>query len=92
MPVMKILGDNIQEAINSVIEQWSLSPKGLVCMTSDNGSNMIRAAHLGGWQRLSCWGHNLHNAVNNGLSSDPRIAKAVGACRTVSSVMISKYT
>jgi hypothetical protein len=77
-------GVNIQEALESMIGTWSLPSEGLVCLATVNGSNMIRAAEIGGWQRLPCFGHNLHNAVNNALSSDARIGKAVGGCRLVS--------
>lgn len=77
------LGANIHEAILSTIEQWSLSAEGMMCITSDSGSNMIRAANLGGWQRLSCWGHNLHKAVNHGRGT----GKVVGACKLVSELI-----
>ena len=67
-----------------MMDVWSLPPEKMVCLTSDNGSNMIKAAELAGWVRLSCWGHNLHNAVNTALAAEPTVGKAIGACRLVS--------
>ena len=40
---------------------------------------MIKAAELADWMCLSCWSHNLHNAVNTALAAEPTVGKAVGA-------------
>ena len=51
-----------------------VSVEQLVCMTS--GYNVIKAAVELGWVRLSCFGHNLHNAVNNPIKDDVRMSCA----------------
>ena len=44
-------------------------------MTSDS---VIKAAVELGWVRLSCFGHNLHIAVNNPIKDDVLISRATG--------------
>ena len=83
------IGENIKEAIQNLMEDWQLNPKGMLCITTDSGTNMVKAAQLGEWTRLSCFGHNLHNAVNNGLATDRKIQSALAKCRNVSVVKLS---
>ena len=71
-----------------MLEEWGLPESGIVCLTSDSGSNMVKAADLAGWPRVSCFGHNLHNAIHAGLGRDAKIARAIGACRSVSFLVI----
>lgn len=51
-------------------------------ITSDNGSNIVKACANLACLRIPCFGHCLNLAVNKGLS-DERISKAVGAVRRV---------
>lgn len=75
-------GENISEALTETLESWNLDPKKQVCITTDNGSNMINAVntHLN-WTRLSCFGHNLNLAVENSFKNETRVSRAVGVCR-----------
>ncbi len=34
-----------------------------VCITTDNGTNVVKAASLNDWTRLQCFGHRLHLAI-----------------------------
>ena len=43
-------GDNISDALKSTLEFWGLDVTNQVCMTTDNGSNIIKAA-----RNLSCF-------------------------------------
>ena len=58
---------NLQDALTSSLEQWNLDPDKQVAITTDSGANIKLACELLGWQRLSCFGHNLDLAVNKGL-------------------------
>ena len=71
------------------MEDWQLNPNGMLCIMTDSGTNMVKAAQLGEWTILSCFGHNLHNAVNNGLATDRKIQSALAKCRNVSVVKLS---
>lgn len=43
---------------------WSLQEERLVCITTDNGSNVVKAASLNNWTRVQCFGHRLHLAID----------------------------
>lgn len=67
-----------------MLKDWDLDISKLVAITSDAGSNMVKAAELGNWRRFSCFGHCLHSAVNSALSVDDKIPGAIASCRAVS--------
>lgn len=77
-------GDNLAEALRSSFQEWSLDERKLVCITTDNGANIVAAVRKLGWTWLSCFGHNLHLAVTNSMKSEKdRTARAMGVCRNL---------
>ena len=56
-------GLNIAEGLRQAMTAWDLKEENLVCITTDNASNMKLAAELNGWMRLQCFGHRLHLAI-----------------------------
>ena len=60
-------GINLQEVLTSLLDQWNLDSEKQVAITTDSGAYIKLACELLGWQRLSCFGHNLDLAVNKGL-------------------------
>lgn len=67
-------GENAVNALRSTYEAWKLSEDKLVCMTTDNGSNVIKATEVLKFQRLPCSGHCLNLAVTNALKEDARVS------------------
>lgn len=57
-------GANLADALEA---NWGLKKVDQVCITTDNGSNIIRATNQLNWQRVSCFGHNLNLAVTKSL-------------------------
>ncbi|KAJ4918319.1 hypothetical protein JOQ06_022404, partial [Pogonophryne albipinna] len=56
------------------------------CITTDNGSNVVKAVELNHWTRLQCFGHRLHLAIENALKEKTvkdRINRATGLCRSL---------
>ena len=81
-------GIKIASVLQETLESWKLHvhnviEEQLVCMTSDSGCNVIKAAVELGWVRLSCFSHNLHNAVNNLIKDDVHISCATGICNKI---------
>ena len=75
---------NLQEALTSSLEQWNLDPDKQVAITTDSGANIKLACELLGWQRLSCFGHNLDLAVNKGLDDGRmRVDTVLRKCRRI---------
>ena len=77
-------GINLQEALESTLSQWGLDPEKQVCITTDSGANIKLACQLLGWQRLSCFGHNLDLSVKKGLNDDQmRVDMVLRKCRRI---------
>uniref|UniRef100_A0A3P9LVT4 BED-type domain-containing protein n=1 Tax=Oryzias latipes TaxID=8090 RepID=A0A3P9LVT4_ORYLA len=76
--------DNLAEALRSSFEEWSLNERKLICITTDNGANIVAAVRKLGWTWLNCFGHNLHLAVTNSMKTEKdRTARAMGVCRNL---------
>ena len=75
-------GQNIAEAFQDILANWSLTPDNLVATTTDNGSNFVSALQILDWTRLSCFGHNLDLAINKSLVST-HIQRAVSRCHSL---------
>ena len=74
--------DNLADVMVETLDNWGLDPNNQVCLTTDNGSNIVCAtSERLKWNRLSCFGHNLHLAVVNSMKDDRRVARAFGVCR-----------
>ncbi|XP_053289312.1 E3 SUMO-protein ligase ZBED1-like [Pleuronectes platessa] len=76
--------DTLGENLKSALADWGLDEHKLVCITTDNGANIVAAIRNFGWSWLNCFGHNLHLAVCHGLDSDKdRTARAFGLCKSL---------
>lgn len=76
-------GLNLAEVLRETVESWELCERSLVCLTTDSATNIVSATEQLNWTRLSCFGHNLHNAVNTAIKDDPRVTRATGVCRKI---------
>lgn len=56
-------GEHIAEALKDVLSSWKLDPEKLVAVTTDNGTNVVKALQLNKWLRMQCFGHRLHLAI-----------------------------
>ena len=64
----------------TLAESLGLQESKQVCLTTDNGSNLVRAAHLLKWLHVPCFGHNLHLATTNAIKDDS-LSRAIGVTR-----------
>ena len=74
-------GENLAESLRSVLESWGLQESKQVCLTTDNGSNLVRASHLLNWLHIPSFGHNLHLAITNAIKDDSHISRVIGVTR-----------
>ncbi|XP_064877113.1 E3 SUMO-protein ligase ZBED1 [Oncorhynchus nerka] len=63
----------------NMLEDWGINQKDLVCITTDNATNMIKAFEEFPDLWLGCFGHNLNLAISKALKIH-RVDTAVKAC------------
>lgn len=56
-------GEFISQGLREALESWGLDEEGMVCITTDNGANVVKAVELNDWTRLQCFGDGLHLAI-----------------------------
>lgn len=56
-------GENISEGLKEALASWGLCEEQQVSITTDNGTNIVKAVTLNNWTRLQCFGHRLHLAI-----------------------------
>ncbi|KAK7918646.1 hypothetical protein WMY93_009930 [Mugilogobius chulae] len=84
--------ENLAEVLQSAFSEWSLDKNKLTCITTDNGANIVAAVRKMDWPWLNCFGHNLHLAVTNAVSSTKeRTARALGVCHTLVSAFSQSW-
>jgi hypothetical protein len=63
----------------NMLEEWGINPKDLVCITTDNATDTIKAFEEFPDLWLGCFGHNLNLAISKALKIH-RVDTAVKAC------------
>ena len=76
-------GINLADAMEAALGLWELDATKQVCLTADNGSNIVCATEILEWERLSCFGHNLHLSITKAIKDDSRCNRALGVCRKI---------
>ncbi len=51
--------EEIAQGLKEALESWGFKEESQVCITTDNGTNVVKAASLNDWTRLQCFGHRL---------------------------------
>ncbi|KAL3972567.1 protein-disulfide reductase (glutathione) [Sarotherodon galilaeus] len=67
---------------HTALESWGLKEEFQVCITTDNGANIVKAVELSGWTRLQCFGHRLHLAIERSMK-DACVERAIGKCKKI---------
>ncbi|XP_040294401.1 E3 SUMO-protein ligase ZBED1-like [Bufo bufo] len=71
-----------QEGLKEALKSWGLKEELQVCITTDNGANIVKAVEINGWTRLQCFGHRLHLAIERSVK-DARVEHAIGKCKKI---------
>lgn len=50
-----------------MLEEWGINRNDLVCITTENAANMIKAFEVFPDQWLGCFGHNLNLVISEAL-------------------------
>ena len=73
----------LADSLTTTMDLWKLKSENQVCITTDSGSNIVKATRDLNWPRLSCFGHNLHLAITKSMDHDSRCHRALGLCRKI---------
>ena len=57
-------GDNIASELQRVTTDWQITDK-VVCVVTDNASNMVSAIGKTAWRHLPCFAHSLNLVVQD---------------------------
>ena len=71
---------NIAEELEGILQEWNLPLDKLCAATTDNGTNIVLAAEILGWQRIPCFSHTLQLAVERATCL-PEVSRALAQCR-----------
>ena len=74
-------GANVAEVLKTATEEWGISNKPIVLVT-DNASNMVVAAQVGGYLHVKCFAHTLNLASQRALKL-PAVARLLGRVRRI---------
>ncbi|XP_060788758.1 E3 SUMO-protein ligase ZBED1-like [Neoarius graeffei] len=75
-------GEIIAQGLRDALESWGLKEENMTCMTTDSGTNMVKALELNNWTCLPCFGHRLHLAIENS-AKDHRVVRVTLVCKKV---------
>ncbi|XP_017555590.1 E3 SUMO-protein ligase ZBED1-like [Pygocentrus nattereri] len=75
-------GEAVAAGLADALVSWGLGEDRQICVTTDSGTNVIKAAELNGWTRLQCFGHRLNSAIEK-VNQDKGVDRAVGVCKKV---------
>ena len=76
--------------MEAALSLWDLDATNQICLTTDNGNNIVNAAGILDQSRLSHFGHNLHLSVTEAIQDDSHCNRVLGVCRKiVSSISMS---
>ena len=76
-------GENLAKAIKCSLEALELNESKQVYLTTDSEANIVNAASRLYWERLSCFGHNLHLAITNSIRCNDRSTRALGLAHNI---------
>lgn len=77
-------GENIALGLREALAAWDLCEERQVAITTDNGTNIVKAVELNRWTKIQCFGHRLHLAIENALKDNAQcINRATGICRKI---------
>ena len=80
-------GDVLGQAMLGTLSDWKLSSDNQVCLTTNNGTNTVKAASDLEWRCTSCFGHNLHLGITKAFTDEPHVSRSLGVARGI----VSKF-
>ena len=74
--------DNISSELLRVITQWNIESK-IICIVTDNASNMVAAINKTPWQHLPCFAHSLNLVVQGSITRNKELNTTQQRCKDI---------
>ena len=84
-------GENIASMLRAILKEYDLHVNNVTTITTDSAANMKKACVDLGAVRLPCFGHVLHNSINNSIKEEPKVVSMVKSCRGIVTAITSSY-
>lgn len=73
--------ENLRDIVLDILTEWEIRDK-IVCITTDNGANMIKMARLLGIRSMPCFAHTLNLVVEDSLKV-PELIILIEKCKKI---------
>ena len=83
--------ENLAFVLRNTLESWCLPQNCLACVTTNNGTNNVASMQILKWERLSCFGYNVHLAITNSMKNDTRITQAVDVVHKIINTFVHSW-
>lgn len=84
-------GEHIAIMLRSILKEYDLYVGDITSFTTDSGSNMVKACKDLPVTRIPCFGHILHNAINNAFKDEEEVVEAIKHCRQIVSTFSHSF-
>ena len=74
--------ENLATELTSVTNEWEITDK-IVCVVTDNASNIVAAVRLNGWKHMPCFAHTLNLIVQDSINGDSQLTEIQKKCRNI---------
>ena len=74
--------ENLATELSSVTNEWEITDK-IVCVVTDNASNIVAAVRLNGWKHMPCFAHMLNLIVQDSINGDSQLTGIQKKCRNI---------
>ena len=74
--------ENLAAELMSVASEWGITDK-IVCLVTDNASNIVAAVRLNGWKHMPCFAHTLNLVVQDSIKADSQLSEIQKKCHDI---------
>ena len=84
-------GENIASMVRSILREYDCNLSEVVSITTDSGANMVKACKELQVVRIPCFGHILHNSINNAVKNCESVQSMLKLCRQIVSTFSHSF-
>lgn len=82
--------NNIADELTNIFSEWGLNVQKLTSITTDNGSNILKAVDILKIPHISCFGHNINIGIKRVLQL-PQLKRAVARLKSLQNTIAHSW-